>query len=183
MKKESFTIIGADSSLFNTGIPNQKYFVVAQAERLELLIIFKEGQDSFSICGDVNIDTFDADHHNSKTESASIMRTSYNIEGIRLVKEQEQGRVCSNTRTSIDNVVLDVPFVDLGAYSDSQIAVKRMRPLLWTGKVFTINGRTDFHKGQSENPMLGTTEDWFIVNTIFFSHPIHVHLINFQVVR
>lgn len=29
--RESFTIIGADSSLFHTGIPHQKYFVLGQA--------------------------------------------------------------------------------------------------------------------------------------------------------
>lgn len=59
-----------------------------------------------------------------------------------------------------------------------------MRPLIWVGKqVFTINGRTDFHGGWSEDPTLGTTEDWFIINNIYFGHPIHVHLLNYEVVR
>ena len=30
---------------------------------------------------------------------------------------------------------------------------------------------------------MGTVEDWYLINTIPFGHPIHVHLINFQVVR
>jgi hypothetical protein len=49
--------------------------------------------------------------------------------------------------------------------------------------VFTINGRTSFHGGWSENPTLGTTEDWFLINNIFFGHPMHVHLLNFEVIR
>lgn len=51
------------------------------------------------------------------------------------------------------------------------------------GAVFTINGRTSFHGGYSENPTLGTTEDWFLINNIPFGHPIHVHLLNFEVIR
>jgi FtsP/CotA-like multicopper oxidase with cupredoxin domain len=55
---------------------------------------------------------------------------------------------------------------------------------MFVGGTFTISGRVDFHKGKSENPTMGTVEDWFIINTIsFVGHPIHVHLINFQVIR
>lgn len=58
-----------------------------------------------------------------------------------------------------------------------------MRPLIWMGQnVFTINGRRDFHAGKSQNPTIGTVQDWFILNTIYFAHPVHVHLINFQVI-
>ena len=44
-----------------------------------------------------------------------------------------------------------------------------------------INGHPDFSAtGKTDNPRIGTTEDW-----IFYSftaiHPIHIHLINFQV--
>jgi spore coat protein A len=35
----------------------------------------------------------------------------------------------------------------------------------------------------SETPTLGTTEDWLIVNPSMDAHPIHVHLVQFQVVR
>lgn len=58
-----------------------------------------------------------------------------------------------------------------------------MRPLIWMGQTtFTIHGRTSFHTGKSENPTIGTVEDWFLINTMFFPHPIHIHLINFQVI-
>jgi FtsP/CotA-like multicopper oxidase with cupredoxin domain len=47
--RENFTIIGADSSLFHTGIYNQTSFVITQAERMEILIKFQRAS-SFSIC-------------------------------------------------------------------------------------------------------------------------------------
>ncbi len=35
----------------------------------------------------------------------------------------------------------------------------------------------------SEKPELGTTEDWLIVNPTLDAHPIHLHLVQFQLVR
>ena len=35
----------------------------------------------------------------------------------------------------------------------------------------------------SETPQLGTTEDWVIVNPTIDPHPIHVHLVQFQLVK
>jgi FtsP/CotA-like multicopper oxidase with cupredoxin domain len=67
---------------------------------------------------------------------------------------------------------------------ENKVAVKRMRPLIDGAGKFTIHGRADFHSGKSENPKIGDIEDWFIINTYNgMPHPIHVHLINFQVVR
>ena len=59
-----------------------------------------------------------------------------------------------------------------------------MRPLLFYGGLFSINGHVNFHHGQSENPQIGTIEDWYFINLIpFVPHPIHVHLINYQLVK
>lgn len=60
-----------------------------------------------------------------------------------------------------------------------------MRPLIIFNNpfFFSINGRIDFHAGKSENPTIGTYEDWYLINTMDEAHPIHVHLINFQVVK
>jgi FtsP/CotA-like multicopper oxidase with cupredoxin domain len=75
-----------------------------------------------------------------------------------------------------------VAYIDLN--QDTNIPDLLMRPLFFIGfKIFSIHGRTAFHQGWSENPIMGTIEDWFIINTIFFTHPIHIHLINFQVIR
>ncbi len=74
---------------------------------------------------------------------------------IKLINPPESQRRYTNS--DINNITLNVPFTDLSQLNDSQIAVKRMRSLIrMADVVFTINGRTDFHKGKSENPTIGT---------------------------
>jgi spore coat protein A, manganese oxidase len=47
----------------------------------------------------------------------------------------------------------------------------------------SLNGRKfDDPRGVQERPKLGATEDWRLVNTTEDSHPIHLHLIQFQVI-
>lgn len=63
-----------------------------------------------------------------------------------------------------------------------------MRPLLRdTAFKFFINGHYKFSEsGASENPTIGTTEDWYFMNTMLnpaIHHPMHVHLISFQVLQ
>uniref|UniRef100_A0A1J3CGV6 Spore coat protein A n=1 Tax=Noccaea caerulescens TaxID=107243 RepID=A0A1J3CGV6_NOCCA len=188
-KREVFSIIGADSSLFNQSLDNQLSFVLAQAERIELLINFTQGSaNEFAICGDTQLDsitnpaTVNAKAHHGNKAAKPIVG-SLHIRGIKLIDRDEKVP-SKNTIKSINNLLLNVSYTDLSTVPDSGIAVRRMRPLVWMGQsIFTINGRTDFHKGRSENPMVGTIEDWFMINTIFFAHPIHVHLINFEVVK
>lgn len=62
----------------------------------------------------------------------------------------------------INNITLSVPFTNLSLVGESEIAVKRMRPLILrdigvnNATEFTINARTSFHHGRSENPTIGT---------------------------
>lgn len=49
-------------------------------------------------------------------------------------------------------------------------------------QLFTINQHAEMMKGQSNNPQIGTIEDWYIINTMAEAHPIHFHIVNFQVV-
>jgi hypothetical protein len=80
------------------------------------------------------------------------------------------------------NLTLGVPFTDFSLIKNDDISVFRMRPLIVTSNFkFLVNGHYDFHKGAAEDPIIGSTEDWYIINTINEAHPIHVHLINFQV--
>lgn len=62
-----------------------------------------------------------------------------------------------------------------------------MRPLMMIrgdtgGRAFGINGHFVFSQGASENPKIGTTEDWYMINTMSGPHPIHIHLINYQLI-
>ena len=50
------------------------------------------------------------------------------------------------------------------------------------GGTFSFNGHPDFHNdGKTDNPRIGTTEDW-VYFSFLASHPIHIHLINYQVI-
>jgi len=47
----------------------------------------------------------------------------------------------------------------------------------------SLNGRKyDDVRGVQERPRLGTTEDWRLVNLTEDTHPIHLHLVQFQIV-
>jgi spore coat protein A, manganese oxidase len=46
---------------------------------------------------------------------------------------------------------------------------------------FLLDGRS-FHDPVSEQPRVGTTEDWDIVNISGMGHPIHLHLVQFRVI-
>lgn len=58
----------------------------------------------------------------------------------------------------------------------------RMRPIFKKSGAHFFNGHYDFQKsGKTDNPKIGTTEDWVFISLTHF-HPIHVHLINFQII-
>ena len=47
----------------------------------------------------------------------------------------------------------------------------------------SLNGRKfDDARGVQETPKLGATEDWRLINTTEDTHPIHLHLVQFQIV-
>lgn len=119
-------------------------------------------------------------------ESARLNERRETIEGIKLISSSMEFYIPdSNTRKDIKNVKLAVPYTDFRKITEP-ISVKRMRPLIMVNSpkvFFSINGRFDFHAGKSENPTIGTYEDWYLINTMDEDHPIHVHLINFQVVK
>jgi FtsP/CotA-like multicopper oxidase with cupredoxin domain len=63
----------------------------------------------------------------------------------------------------------------------------RLQPLLGTAEPTqdvagnTVNGAIAWHSPTTENPGLNTTEIWEIYNATGDAHPIHLHLVNFEV--
>lgn len=151
---------------------------------MEILIKFDGSQKSYSICSPAPSAAFPPVPKTAKRQESTTLNEvlNDNIEAIRLISGIEYKFAKLNTRKDIAPVNLSVPFVN---FSDTTapIAVKRMRPLMIINGIFTINGRLDFHAGKSENPTIGTYEDWYLINLFGGAHPIHVHLINFQVVK
>lgn len=65
----------------------------------------------------------------------------------------------------------------------------RLQPLLGTAEPVTdvegntVNGTLAWHQPITENPGLGDTEIWELYNATGDAHPIHVHLVHFEVMN
>lgn len=62
-------------------------------------------------------------------------------------------------KMNISNITLNTSFVNLSTVSQSNIAVRRMRPFIVATEApaqYGINGHVRFGKGASENPKIGT---------------------------
>jgi FtsP/CotA-like multicopper oxidase with cupredoxin domain len=63
----------------------------------------------------------------------------------------------------------------------------RLQPLLGTAEPTvdaagnTVSGAIAWHSPTTENPVLDETEIWEIYNATGDAHPVHLHLVNFQV--
>lgn len=64
---------------------------------------------------------------------------------------------------------IPVSFYNLSTYTKSQVDVNRMRPLLSrpSDMTFLINGHYMYDMGETDNPKIGTIEDWYIINNLF----------------
>ncbi|MGA7799296.1 MAG: multicopper oxidase domain-containing protein [Gammaproteobacteria bacterium] len=65
----------------------------------------------------------------------------------------------------------------------------RLQPLVGTAEPVSdvngspVNGALAFHSPVTENPALGSTEIWELYNATGDAHPIHVHLVHFQIMN
>jgi hypothetical protein len=65
----------------------------------------------------------------------------------------------------------------------------RLQPLLGTAEPGvdvagnTVNGAIAWHAATTENPGLDTTEIWEIYNATGDAHPVHLQLVNFEILR
>jgi FtsP/CotA-like multicopper oxidase with cupredoxin domain len=163
-----FKVIGADSSLRRTVLSGQTEVSLASAERVDVLIKFEssvlpKGSNVYFVQGHDPQD----DHY--KLFVITVGDICVDPEGISYVPPS----------------TIDVPFTDLSAMPDQNISKIRMRPLMraWNMDGYGVNGHLLYHKGDSEQPEIGTTEDWYFINGMYtytIDHPMHVHLINFQ---
>ena len=47
----------------------------------------------------------------------------------------------------------------------------------------TVNGALTWHEPTTENPRVGATEVWEIYNATVDAHPVHLHLVNFEILN
>jgi spore coat protein A len=121
-----------------------------------------------------------------------------------LFEDRQTDRLMAfDVRQPFDNAVADNFFpANIAVYVGNTNAVDRVRkvalfegndeygrlqPLLGTAEPTTaasgevFDGTIAWHSSTTENPNLGATEEWEIYNATGDAHPIHLHLVNFEV--
>ena len=150
--KQTFHQIGTDQGLLAAPVPVQK-IMIAPGERLDLIIDFKEGAGSKIILMDnfVPLMQFRVSAAGVKDESVLPM-------SLRNIEKLQESAAVKTRMLSLDEV--DDPV---------QNPVKML-----------LNGK-NWHDSVTENPTLNSTEIWNLLNPTDDSHPIHLHLVRFQI--
>jgi spore coat protein A, manganese oxidase len=150
--KQNFHQIGTDQGLLAAPVPVQK-IMIAPGERLDLIIDFKDSQGSNVVLNDDFVPVMQF-----RVSSAGVKDDSVLPATLRPIEKLPESAAVKTRVLSLDE--LD----DL-----VQNPVKML-----------LNGAS-WHDPVTENPVLNSTEIWSFVNPTNDSHPIHLHLVKFQI--
>jgi suppressor of ftsI len=156
-----FTVVGTDGGLLGAPLPALTEWLLAPAQRVELVVPIASQQSTRYVLRDLGY----AGGMSSGTP-AELMTV-------------QTGRSLAQTPVEVPAVLR--PIADLGP------APVRQRVVLSSGGMgvmgpFLINGRLfDMNRVDLET-VVGRVELWDLVNTTFVDHPIHIHGTQFQVV-
>jgi spore coat protein A len=164
----AFQQIGTDGGLLPSPV-ELHYLLIAPAERFDVVLDFSEcGGKSFSLINDA--------------PAPYTMGGQYLAEDVMLFKVS---RLLSGKDTSSVPTTL-VPFVPIeptfGTRERMLLVSEKERPS--DGYVITgLLGNAHWHEPITEDPKVGSTEIWSFVNITSDVHPLHVHLVQFQVLN
>jgi len=146
-----FTHIGTDQGLLPAPLSIES-FVLAPGERADVVLDFS------SLSGDRIV---------LKSDAFDIMQ-------FRVAKT---GAV----KTAIPSTLRAVPSIpESAAIKTRRLPIYEMKTATGDSMMMLLNGM-HWHDPVSETPTLDSTEIWEIVNTTEDSHPIHLHLVRFQI--
>jgi spore coat protein A len=150
--KQSFHQIGTDQGLLAAPVPVQK-IMIAPGERIDLLVDFKGSSE-----GKIEL----------KDDSVSLMQFRVTAAGVR------------------DDSVLPAKLRNIEKLQESAAVKTRMLSLdevddLVQNPVKMMLNGSSWHDPVTENPTLNSTEIWSFINPTDDSHPIHLHLVRFQI--
>jgi spore coat protein A len=145
--------IGSDQGLLATPV-EQKFFALAPAERADLLIDFSHlaGQTIHLRTGALDILQFRVANQASSAPTHSIPKA------LRTVTRTPESSATFTRR------------ITLNEYQD-----RLQNPM-----IMLINNK-HWHEPTTEFPKLNTTEIWEFVNQTEDTHPMHIHLVRFQI--
>jgi len=150
--KQTFHQIGTDQGLLSAPVPVQK-IMIAPGERLDLIVDFKDSPGAKIVLSDdfIPIMQFRVSEHAVKDDS--LLPAS-----LRTIEKLQESSAIKTRMLSLDEI-------------DDQV----QQPVK-----MLLNGKS-WHDPVTENPRLNTTEIWSLINPTDDSHPIHLHLVKFQI--
>jgi spore coat protein A, manganese oxidase len=163
-----FFQIGSDGGLFDKPVA-VKQLLLLPAERADVVVDFSGFAGKTLVLGN---DPLPADVSSPAPRLSTVMQIRVGT------------KVTSRGPSSIPSA-LPGSMPALGAPSLTRdITLEEVEdPVTGEPAYGSLNGRRfDDVRGVQERPRLGTTEDWRLVNTTEDTHPIHLHLVQFQVV-
>jgi spore coat protein A len=150
--KQAFHQIGTDQGLLAAPVAVQK-ILVAPGERLDLIIDFKEAAGSKITLNDGFVSLMQFRVSSGGVKDDSILPVS-----LRTIERLKESAAVKTRMLSLDEI------------DDAIQNPVKMQ----------LNGST-WHDPVTENPALNSTEIWSFVNPTDDSHPIHLHLVKFQI--
>jgi spore coat protein A len=155
---QTFHQIGTDQGLLPAPVETKRV-ILAPAERADLVIDFS------SAAG----------------EQIILKNDSVNVMQFRVAKAQSIGANISQDRNALPSVLRPV-----AKMPESSAAKTRMLTLvevddLAQRPVAMLLNNAHWNMPVTENPVLDSTEIWNLINTTDDSHPIHLHLVRFQI--
>lgn len=150
--KQTFYQIGTDQGLLEAPVAVQK-IVIAPGERIDLMIDFKESAGKEIVLNDNFVQVMQFRVSNRGVKDDSVLPAK-----LRTIEKLQESAAAKTRLLSLDEIDDKV-----------QNPVKML-----------LNGHS-WHEPVTENPALNSTEVWSLVNPTDDSHPIHLHLVRFQI--
>ena len=150
--KQTFHEIGTDQGLLAAPVPVQKT-LIAPGERLDLVIDFKESAGTNVVLNDEFLGVMQFRVRNDAAKDDSVLPAA-----LRNIERLQESTAQKTRMLSLDEV-------DDGAQQPVKMLLNRKT---WDDPV-------------TEDPLLNSTEIWSFINPTDDSHPIHLHLVRFQI--
>jgi spore coat protein A, manganese oxidase len=150
--KIPFHLIGTDQGLVSAPVSIEKV-MIAPGERVDLIVDFKEAAGANIVVNDEFVPLWQFRVSNVKVMDHSVLPTL-----LRRIEKLQEPAAVKTRLLSLDEI--------------DDLVQNPVRMLL--------NGKA-WHDPVTETPQLNSTEIWSFINPTDDSHPIHLHLVKFQI--
>jgi len=155
---QAFHQIGTDQGLLPAPVETKRV-ILAPAERADLVVDFSS----------------------SAGEQIILKNDSVNVMQFRVAKAQSIGGNSSQDRNALPSALRPVAKMPESAAVKTRMLTLVEVDDLTQRPVAMLLNNTHWNMPVTENPVLDSTEIWNLINTTDDSHPIHLHLVRFQI--